>query len=98
MSETRPGDWFAIGMDAWMLGAEAAMVIGLRSMKLAMGGAQAQREAHRMVAEKVQAGAALGMALATGQLGTDAESVTRGTVSHLRRKVRANRRRLSRYS
>lgn len=96
MSEARPGDWFAIGMDAWMLGAESAMVIGLRSVTLAMGGAQAQREARRMVAEKVEAGAALGMALATGRLGNDAESVTRGTVSHLRKKVRANRKRLSR--
>lgn len=96
MREARPGDWFAIGMDAWMLGAEAAMVIGLRSVTLAMGGAQARHEARRMVAEKVEAGAVLGMALATGKLGTDAESVTRGTVSHLRKKVRANRKRLSR--
>jgi hypothetical protein len=95
MTEARPGDWFTIGMDTWMLGAEAAMVIGLRGMTLAMGGAQAQREAQRMVAEKVEAGAALGMALATGKLGSSAESVTRGTVSHLRKKVRANRRRLS---
>ena len=95
MTDKRPNDWFSIGMDAWMLGAEAATVIGLRSMKMAMGGAQAQREAHRMVAEKMEAGAALGMALVTGKLGTDAESVTRGTVSHLRKKVRANRMRLS---
>lgn len=96
MTQARPSDWFTIGMDAWMLGAEAAMVIGLRSVTLAMGGAQARREAQRMVMEKVEAGTVLGMALATGQLGSSPESVTRGTVSHLRRKVRANRRRLSR--
>lgn len=97
MTERQRGDWLSIGMDAWMLGAEAAMVIGLRSATFAMGGAKARREARRMVAEKVEASAALGMALATGQLGTDAKSVTRGAVTHLRKKVRANRKRLSGY-
>src|SRR5688572_21139313 len=96
MKETQRGDWFSIGMDAWMLGAEAAMVIGLRSVTFAMGGAQAKREARRMVAEKVEASAALGVALATGKLGSSPKSVTRRTVSHLRKKVRANRRRLAR--
>lgn len=95
MTNSRPDDWFKIGWDAWMLGAESAMVIGLRSVTLAMGGAQAQREARRMVIEKVEAGTALGVALAAGKLGSSAESVTRGTVSHYSKRVRANRKRLS---
>jgi hypothetical protein len=95
MAASQPDDWFTIGWDAWMLGAESAMVIGLRSVTLAMGGAQAQREARRMVMEKVEAGTALGVALAAGTLGASAQSVTRGTVSHYSKMVRANRKRLS---
>ncbi len=54
------------GLDAWLLGAEAAQVIALRSARLAMGGAAAQVEAQRMVAEKAEAAWDLGLALATG--------------------------------
>ena len=94
MTDKRAGDWFSIGMDAWVMGAEAAMVIGLRSMTFAMGGPRARSEARRMVAEKVEASAALGLALASGELGSSPEAVTRGAVRHLHGKVRANRKRL----
>lgn len=95
MAGSRPDNWFAIGWDTWMLGAEAALVIGLRSATLALGGANAHREARRMVIEKAEAGAMLGMALATGRLGSSAETVSRRTLAHYRRRVRANRKRLS---
>lgn len=96
MTKTQPDDWLAIGMEAWFLTAEAAAVVILRSAALAMGGPPAYREAQLMIAEKAEANAELGMALASGKLGSSAESVTRGAVAHYRKRVRANRRRLSR--
>lgn len=87
-------NWLGIGLDAWMLGAESATVIALRSTRLAMGGTTAWQEAERMVTEKGTAGLELGMALASGRLGTSAERIAGGTVAHYRRRVRANRRRL----
>lgn len=82
-------------MDSWRLGAEAASVIGLRSMKLASGGAAAGAEAELMVREKLQAGMALQTMALTGALGGTPHSAAAKTIAHLRRKVRANRRRLS---
>lgn len=54
-----PSTWFRIGLGAWSLGVEASLVVGLRTMTLAMGGAAARAEANRMVAEKIEAGLAL---------------------------------------
>lgn len=95
MTSSSKRNWLDIGLDAWMLGAEAATVITLRSARLAMGGTLAWQEAQRMVAEKGTAGIELGMALASGRLGTSAERIAGGTVAHYRRRVRANRRRLT---
>ncbi len=89
-------DWLATSMEAWLLGSEAAMVMGLRFARLAAGGSDAWVEADRMVMEKVAANWELGLALAQGRLGTSAESVARGTLRHYRPHVRANRRRLTR--
>ena len=82
------------GAGAWLM-LEAQHVIALRIAKLAKGGPAAQAEVRRMVAEKVAAGIhAAGMfsaAVARGrpQQGSDA------VVRMLRRRVRANRKRLS---
>lgn len=95
MTRSSNTDWLTIGLDAWLLGAEAASVIALRSARLAMGDAAAWKEAQRMVEEKGAANLALGMALATGKLGTSAERIAGGTVAHYRRRVRANQRRLT---
>ena len=92
----RSADPFALGLDTWLLGAEAASVIALRGAKLALGGAAAQLEAQRMVTEKAEAAWDLGIALATGGLGTRPETIARRTVAHYGKRVRANRRRLSR--
>ena len=89
-------DWLAIGLDAWLLGAEASMVVALRGAKLAAGGAAAWAEAQRMVTEKAAAHLALGRALASGKLGDSAEQVAHGTLRHYAKRVRANRRRLAR--
>jgi len=91
-----PSDPFTFGLDAWLLGAEAMTVIAQRSALIALGGAKAQLEAERMVAEKAEAAWDLGLALATGGLGVRPETVARRTLAHYGKRVRANRRRLGR--
>ncbi len=80
--------WLAMGTDLAMLGIEAQMVIGQRIAMLMVGGPKARAEAQRMVTEKVLAAGTAAMTLATGG---SPHKVVRG----YRRKVRANRRRLS---
>ena len=75
--------------DLAMLAVESQQVIWLRSMRLAGGGAKASAEARRMVSEKLTAAA---QAAAGAVLG---DSPAR-TAKRYRKKVRANRRRLSR--
>ena len=77
-----------------MLGLESAMVVGLRGLKLAAGGAAAETEARRMVSEKLQAGVQLQTLALTGGLGATSSAATRKALRHYARKVRANRRRL----
>ena len=72
-----------------MLAAESQQVIWLRTMRLAVGGAKAEREARRMVHEKVFAA---GLESGRMVLGATSNSV----VKRYRRKVKANARRLSR--
>lgn len=97
-----PGDktlftpWIKLSLDAWSLGMESAQVIGLRTLKLAAGGAQANAETRRMVEEKVQAGLEWQTLALTGQLGITPDRAASKTLTHYRRKVRANQRRLLR--
>ncbi|SCB55377.1 hypothetical protein GA0061098_10403 [Bradyrhizobium shewense] len=72
----------------WMLGLESNRVIGLRLAKLMRGGKAAQREAQRMVSEKVLAAAKAGTGLMAGASGDK-------IVEQYRRKVAANAKRLS---
>lgn len=88
--------WFRLGRDAFALGAESAAVMTLRTMKIAAGGAPAEAEAERMVSEKIEAARALRMMALTGALGFTAPGVVDKSIKHYRRKVRANRRRLTR--
>ena len=78
---------FKSWLNLTMLAAESQQVIGLRLMKLAIGGPKGRAEANRMVSEKVAAATH-----ATGRLmtGGSPDSVVKG----YRRKVRANSRRL----
>lgn len=94
MSQPR-NPWLALGWATMALGAEAASVIGLRTMKIATGGPDASAEAELMVKEKIAAAWALqGLAL-SGGLGFTAPGIAAKTLAHYRRRVRANRRRLS---
>jgi hypothetical protein len=86
---------FALGMDAWLLGAEAASVVALRGTRMALGGTEAQLEAQRMVAEKGEAAWDLGVLFATGSLGQRPETIARRTLALYGKRVRANRRRLT---
>lgn len=87
--------WPGIGLAAWSLGFEALTVIGLRSAKLAAGGAAAEAEARRMVSEKVATALNLQTLAMTGSLGLTPAVAAARTLTQYRRKVRANRRRLS---
>jgi hypothetical protein len=87
--------WLRIGFDAWRLGLEASFIVGLRTLKIAAGGAPAKAEARRMVSEKIEAGFALQAKALTGGLGLTAPATAAKTLAHYRRKVRANRRRLA---
>lgn len=94
MKRARGNPWIGIGFDAWRLGLDASAVIGLRTLKIAKGGAAGEAEAQRMVSEKVKAGLALQSLALTGGLGLTPASASARTLAHYRRKVSANRRRL----
>lgn len=83
------GSFFRMGMDMTMLALEAQQVIALRMTRLALGGPDvAARETRRMVSEKAVAAVETGFHLATG-------GSPQKVVRHYRRKVQANRDRLS---
>jgi hypothetical protein len=89
--------WLGIAFKAIELGIEAQSVIALRMMRLAAGGARGRAEASRMVAEKVGALAAAQTAAAAAILTGRREKIVAGKVlSTYRKRVRANRRRLTR--
>ena len=89
------GDWFDAGMDAWSLSSEASTVMALRTARIAMGGSGAMAETQLMFAEKMQATFELQVAAMSGRLGTAPAGAARKTIGFYRRKVRANRRRLT---
>lgn len=91
----RNDPWLRAGIDLWSLGAEAWFVVALRMMKLSAGGAAAEAESRRMVGEKIAAGMALQTMAMTGGLGATPAGATTKTIALYRRKVRGNRRRLS---
>ena len=70
-------------------------MIGLRTWAIAQGGVAAQAESERMVTETIRAGLALGAMALDGRLGATPASASARTLAHYRRKVSANRRRLT---
>jgi len=87
--------WFRFGVNVWSLGIDASSVIALRTLKIAAGGAAAEIEACRMVSEMTETGLALQALALTGGLGLTGQSAATKMLAHYRRKVRANRRRLT---
>jgi hypothetical protein len=79
-------------LHSWMmLALEANQVVGLRVLKLMVGGKRARREARLMVSEKVDEAFRAGASLMTGASG---EAIVR----RYRRRVAANAKRLSKFS
>lgn len=85
--------WNSLAMDSAALWMEAANVVWLRSLRIAQGGKLAEREAERMVSEKLRANWELGWKL-LDLTGAAPETQARRSLNHYRGKVRANKRRL----
>ena len=88
--------WLDLAADSWRLGLEAQTVVGLRLAKLATGDAAAAVEAQRMVTEKLLAAAEAQAKAASDILAGKGHLTPKRTLALYRRKVGANRRRLSR--
>jgi hypothetical protein len=88
--------WLRLSMDAMALSLEASSVIGLRTLKIAAGGPAADAEARLMVSEKIATSMDLQYKAMTGGLGFNPAGAAAKSLTLYRRKVRANRRRLSR--
>ena len=85
--------YFQLAQAAW----DTNVVITARLMRLASGGALAQREAQRMIVEKGFTFAEAQLAAATRMMaGAGIAGATRSASDVYRRKVRKNRRRLAR--
>jgi hypothetical protein len=91
--------WISFTAKAWQIGLEAQGVIALRVLRLATGGARAELEPSRLMNEKIPA---VGEAQAAA---TTATAVMQGHKEHVvagkapaaySKRVRANKRRLSR--
>jgi hypothetical protein len=80
------------------LGFDAHRVITLRMMRLATGGAAARNETQRMIVEKVAAiGEAQAVAVSGVATGQKNDVVAGKVLSVFRKRVRANKQRLSRH-
>lgn len=93
MKKTDP---FELAIDSWRLGMEAWTVIGLRVPRLLTGDSAAMAEAHRMVAEKIEAVGQLQWRAMTGTLGSTPPAAMKASIAHYRKAVGKNRRRLGR--
>jgi hypothetical protein len=89
--------WLPVILKTMELGFEAQGVIALRMMRFAAGGARGQSEARRMIVEKVTAGVEAQTVAASALASGQKDTVVAGKVLRvLKRRVRANKRRLSR--
>jgi hypothetical protein len=89
--------WLSLGLKAWQIGLEAQSVIALRMMRMAAGGMRAQAEANRMVTEKILAAGEVQAAAAAAAIRGQKNHVVAGKALDVyRKRVRANKRRLSR--
>ena len=89
--------WIAMSWEAARLGWEAQSVIMLRMMKLALGGARGQKEARRMLQEKIAAAGEAAIAATSAAASAGSQSTaTRKVLRVYKKRVRANKRRLTR--
>jgi hypothetical protein len=89
--------WFALTFKAIQLGIDAQNVMTLRMMRLASGGTRAQNEITRMVVEKGTTTAEAQVAAVGAAVAGHKDHVIAGkALNVIRKRVGANRRRLSR--
>jgi hypothetical protein len=89
--------WLDLTFKTMQLGFDAQNVIALRMMRFAAGDAGALNEVGRMVVEKVTAGIEAQTTMASGIIMGQKDTVVADKVLRgLRKRVRANKRRLSR--
>lgn len=94
MPRNPAADWLKLTHDSCWLWAESLMVIGMRTSDM-MTGRGSDRENRLMVAEKLKAGAEVAAMFPAMGFAAPERSAQK-VVSHYRRKVSANRRRLAR--
>ena len=88
--------WVVLTMRAFQLSWEAQSVIALRMMRLASGDVRGQAELNRMVVEKITAAAEAQVAAAAAMMNGHRDHVIAGkALTVYKKRVRANRRRLS---
>jgi hypothetical protein len=89
--------WVALTFKTLRLGFEAQNVIALRMMRFAAGGARGQSEARRMVSEKIATGVEAQATAVSAVIAGHRDTVVAGKVFRVfQKRVRANKRRLSR--
>ena len=89
--------WFVLACDALWLGFEAQSVVAMRLVRFATEGASAWPEARRMVTEKAAAVVEAQVATIGGRVtGQKSTLVAKKVLRIYKKRVRANRRRLSR--
>jgi hypothetical protein len=90
-------EWCALSLQTARLGWEAQSVIALRLMRLAAQGSGSQTEARRMVTEKVAVLVEAQAAAAAATIkGGKSHRVAKKILGVYKKRVRANRRRLTR--
>ena len=89
--------WLMLAAEAAQLGFDAQHVVALRIMRWATGGASGHAEAQRMMTEKSAALLEAQFAAAGALAGGKSAVVARKVLAVYRRRVRANKRRLSRH-
>jgi hypothetical protein len=88
--------WFELSFQVARLGWEAQRVMTLRLMRLAHGGVSGLSEAHLMIAEKVAAVAEAQTTATTVAInGGNGHQVAKKVVGVFKKRVRENKRRLS---
>jgi hypothetical protein len=89
--------WFPLIFKTVQLGVEAQSVIALRMMRFAAGGAAGPAEARRMIADKIAAGFEAQAVAVSSVASGHKNTVVAGKVLRVfKKRVRANKRRLSR--
>jgi hypothetical protein len=89
--------WFALTFKTMQLGLDAQSVIALRMMRLASGGAKTKAEMSRMMIEKASAVAEAQVSATAAVMAGRKDHVVAGKALNVfRKRVKANKRRLSR--